>query len=247
MKSKFTANLLAFLLAAFVIAAGIVTPNILLHRQEKDILENKKILTLQEKQPILVQKTNTVNPEILYGKELLTRFSLWNNWETQVTREPRDNELSMEGAFSIAKSELQKLMDANAIPSIPIQEYQLRDAQLKGKLKSALARWELKLAYLEDTAQLEIDAETGNIYSVVLAGHKTNDISSRDRLVMFAKCYGIMGENPVAVNNDSGVLEAVLKTEIPTIYVSSSASSGESLKYTVKMESLQNPDIRRSQ
>lgn len=248
MKSKFTANLFAFLLAALVIATGITIPSILLDRQEEDILGNKKMFTMQEKQPLTGQEPN--NPQILYGEELLTKFSAWNNMVTEMIREPYNNELSMEGAFFTAKSELQKLIDTDAIPSIPIQDYRLSNAQFMAKSKPVMAIWDLTLTYMEDTeqveintAQIEIDAETGNIYSIILVGHETNDVPDRNRLALFAEYYGIIGGKPESMNDEMGFSEATLQVGRLLIYVSSSATSDEAPKYTVKMESLQ--DIKK--
>lgn len=242
MKNKLITNLMAFLLAALVIAAGIIIPGVLLNRQEENIIGNKKTITVQEKQPVSVQGTNSPQVSLLYGDDLVNRISAWDSVDTDFIREPNNNEFSMEDAFSIAKNELQKLMDADAIPNINIQGYQLSNAQLKAKSEPAMARWELKLAYMEETAQVEMDAETGNIYSVIVEANLSNNITNTERLTNFAEYYRIEGKPAyIYMNKDDGTLEPLVMTEKTTgefgrliIFVSSTKSSAEESKYTIK-------------
>lgn len=246
MKNKLISNLLAYLLAALVVATGITLPGILLKRQEEGILGNKKMFTAQEKLPITEQVPDSPqtlpNPQLLYGEELLKRVSVWVNREAEMIREPYHNEMSMENAFFTAKYELQKLMDAEAIPSFQVQEYQLSNARLKAMSRSFVSRWEMQLTYMDEMVQVEIDAQTGNIYSVALSGHEETEAYDVKRMaMMFAEYYQVEESMGEIIENKSGnVLEAAFVIRDLMIYVSSTRKSTDAPKCTIKLDSAQN-------
>lgn len=188
-KHKRITEIFAFLLAAALILAGLIVPKILIEGQKETAFGNTQIIKMQGSAPISFIEDSDISQS-----ELISRLSPGSG--TPIVREPNQNELSMDAAFSTAKKEMQKLKDIGVIPDLHTQQYQLTSATLTANSGSDVAIWDIKFVYYkggetEESGVLDIDAETGKIYSLYLSYPQSDSISNRDRALLFAQYHGI--------------------------------------------------------
>lgn len=185
-------ELFAYLLAAALISAGLMLPKILIEGQRESIFNNTQMIRMQENEPISISEGAPVVD--VTQSELIRRLSTGSG--TSIVREPNQNELSMDAAFSMAKKEMQKLMDTGMILDLHTPQYQLTSATLIANSGSDVAIWEMKFAYNNEGINKEegvlmIDAGTGKIYWLTLFYLQSDSISNRDRALLFAQYHEI--------------------------------------------------------
>lgn len=218
-------RLFAFLLAVAVISAGMMIPKILIEGQRVSNLGDTQIIKMQGNAPISL----IVDADISQT-ELINRLSSWE--DIPIFREPYQNELSMEAAFSAAKREMQKLTDMGVIPDISIQQYQLGGAQLYANSVTNAAKWDIAMVSPEEKASIQLDAETGKIYRFVLGYTRSDNISNQERAVLFAQYHGVDTDEQTFEYNDN---ENTLKLESLTISVHSSTTADSHFEVVVSI------------
>lgn len=190
MRHNWVAGISTCLFIAAVIALGMIGPKILIERQEISISDNPQVVKMHGQDPVSYKEVNPASD--ISQKELVSKLSAWADKSGIISlREPYQNELSMDAAFSMAKNEMQKLMELGVIPNMHIQQYQLNSAELISNSASVEARWSLKFSYDEEQVAIEMDAETGKIYALIFGGPQADSISNQDRITAFALYYGI--------------------------------------------------------
>lgn len=204
MRHNWAAGISTFLFISAVIALGMIGPKILIERQEMSISDNPQIVKMHGQDPISYKEENPSSD--ISQEELVSKLSAWADKSGIISlREPYQNELSMDAAFSMAKNEMYKLMELGVIPDMHIQQHQLNSAELSSNSASGAARWSLKFSYDEEQVAIEMDAETGNIYALIFGGPQADSISNQDRVTLFALYYGILS-NEQSFNYDGDTL-----------------------------------------
>ncbi|MPW24298.1 hypothetical protein GC105_00625 [Alkalibaculum sp. M08DMB] len=233
-------GLLVYLLVVLVIIAGMVIPKILIEEQQGRIFGNTHIIKIQEKESMFSRKETTTIE--ITQTELIERLAAWSKARgTYFSREPYQNELSMDAAFSIAKIEMQKLIEMSAVPYIDIQKYRLDSAELWAN-SEGVARWTLKISHDEKPMTLELDAMTGKIYIISFSfyqGDSTLNFDSTTRL--FAEYHEIESVEQ-SYYSDAGmhILTTEKSTEKSTekfmIYVKSFSSSTDNSNLSIILD-----------
>jgi len=233
-KHKRITGLLACLLAASVISAGMMIPKILIEGQRENIFGNTHIIMMYDKNPIsFLQGAPIVD---ISRTELINRLSSWMEKSgISVFREPYQNELTMEAAFSAAKREMQKMMDMGVIPNLSIRQYRLNSAELCANSATGAARWTLKISYNEEQAALYMDAETGKIYSLELFCPQSDDLSNRERLAFFAQYHGLDPDEQTFEYKDRGDWD-ILKIGSLMIQVQNSSPAEDNLQLSIVLD-----------
>lgn len=225
-------GLLVYLLVVFVIIAGMLIPKFLIEEQQGRIFGNTHVIKIQDKKSILSNK-ETATVEIT-RPELVDRLTSWSNGRgTNFSREPYQDEISMDAAFSIAKIEMQKIIEMGTVPDIDIQQYQLDIAELWAN-SDGVARWTLKISHNKKPMTLELDAKTGKIYIISLSFYQGDSIPNFDSTTkLFAKYHEIESEEQTYYNN-AGIY--TLKSENFMIYVKSFSSSTENSHLSIILD-----------
>lgn len=222
-KYKGVTGLLVYPVVVFVIIAGMMIPKILIEGQQESIFNNTHTIKIQDKKPIFF-KDETVITEITQS-ELTDRLASWNDARgTHFSREPHQDEFSMEAAFSVLEIEMEKLMEMGILPYINIQQLRLDSAELWAN-PAGVARWVLKLSGEEESMTFVMDAKTGKIYTVSGFGYPGDSILNFDRARRFAEYNGIEFKNSsyyIKIKTDSEYTLTTGKFEISVLNDNSS-------------------------
>lgn len=205
-KYSILVHTVAVLFAALLITIGLYIPGLLLERQEADIIGLMRKQQINQKNPLSVSEVDPI-PEIqrLSYDEFAWRIMLWKESDSTLsTREPYEDELTMEQASKQGVEELRELVHLGVIPKVDFDGLRLSSAALntcvypptpQSDLNDEIgkyARW--YMTYVSNgTVKREIlismDANDGRIYQIQIYFDDAEDIVEAMQMGSIAKAF----------------------------------------------------------
>lgn len=214
-------TMIAYIFVVLIVLAGIGLPYMLLKLQETRLIAQTDKYSLDvtaeaasaietsadgkegENQSETDQSAQEIT--VLDADDLYTRLYAWDNGSNLTTRDPNNDELSIESAVRIAREEVQALVANDAIPSIGISNYILDYAALTSKdcpdlptgttplSSNVIGRWEITFIEKTDASELTLilDAASGMIIGYSFSTDKMYELHFHEMLVGFAQYHGL--------------------------------------------------------
>lgn len=177
MRNKLAANLLAYCLAATVIAAGMLIPNALLNEQENKIFIRQSY-QIQDKELLAEATAPPAAIRILSPDEILYRTEAWGPGGQTTLRERYSDEISMDAAAEYAKATISQLVKNSVLPRGIERNLKLSHAELFWSANDMgeddYALWDLRFQNVDEDyyVNLLLDSKTGCVLGITAACRK---------------------------------------------------------------------------
>lgn len=191
MKNKLVINVFIFSLAVLIIAAGVIIPSILLNVQEQNMIGNRGIYDINNKELISAAKSEPIQIGPLKIDDILKRLNTWVYGGETIMREPHSNEVSMDLAAQEAIDVIEYAVRNNMLPEVNgDKQWQLTGAELfwsktppSSKTTDQFGVWSVHFHKDESDITVLLDSKTACILGFDLFTDVTNDIVSPESML----------------------------------------------------------------